>query len=85
MATYRCKIHTGPTLVKALKRMFKRAHMKRVVAGTEHLYADVAAISVADAEAKVVAKLRAKHRGDFGYGGSRWASGIRCVRRKAVY
>lgn len=66
MKTYRLKVWTGPSYVKEMGRMIKRAHLKVPVVGTEHVYVDVKGTSCYGAAWNMQAMLYRKFRTDFG-------------------
>jgi hypothetical protein len=60
--TYRLRLHTGPVKEarRGVARQLKRAKIKVVSTGTEHVYADVKANSCEDAQMRLAKALQAK-------------------------
>lgn len=61
MPLYRCVMHTGPTAAKSIAQLMKAAKLKRVMAGTELVYADVHGRDQAEAEGNLVRAMKKKH------------------------
>ncbi len=60
MALYHCRIHTGPVGVKIFAQRLKAAKLKRVIAGTTQVHADVRAADQAAAEGAVIRAVKQK-------------------------
>ena len=60
MSLYRCRIYTGPVGVDQWARRLKAAKLKRVTAGTEHVYAEIRATDQGAAENSVIRAVRQK-------------------------
>lgn len=60
--TYRLRLHTGPVKAarRGIARQLKRAKIKVVTTGTEHVYADIKANSCEDAQFRLAKALQKK-------------------------
>ena len=68
MNTYRIEVYTGPVNVKILSRIAKRAGLKVVSTGTQHLHIDVKAPDCYAASAKMRHAVKKKFGRDYGFG-----------------
>jgi hypothetical protein len=60
--TYRLKLHTGPVkdARRSVARQLKRAKVRVITSGTEHVYVDVKANSCEDAQMRLAKALQQK-------------------------